>query len=192
MDFYQQIKEFGAETPQERGDKEFILSFCNHFPDTVLYRQNIFAHVTSSGFVLNEDLSKMLMVHHNIYKTWAWTGGHADGNSSLLDVAMKESCEETGIVNVAPLTDKILSLDVLNVCGHFKNGIYVSAHLHLSAAYVLIGNENDQLKKKEDENSGVRWVNVEDIEGFSNEPEIVPIYFKLIERAKTIKSGRNQ
>jgi len=37
------------------------------------------------------------MIHHNIYKTWTWTGGHLDGEVDLLKLALKEANEETGI-----------------------------------------------------------------------------------------------
>ena len=85
------------------------------------------------------------MVHHNIYKTWSWTGGHADNDSDLLYVAIKEAKEETGIQNIKPLSKNIFSLDVLPVIGHIKNNKYVSAHLHLSVAYLLEADERDKL-----------------------------------------------
>lgn len=37
------------------------------------------------------------MIYHKIYNSWAWTGGHSDGDNDLLHVAMKEAKEETGI-----------------------------------------------------------------------------------------------
>ncbi len=35
-------------------------------------------------------MTKTLMVHHNIYNTWAWTGGHADGDKDMLEIAIKD------------------------------------------------------------------------------------------------------
>ena len=49
--------------------------------------------MTSSGLIFNKNLDKILMVHHNIYNTWSWTGGHADGEDDLLKVAIKEAKE---------------------------------------------------------------------------------------------------
>ena len=34
------------------------------------------------------------MIYHNIYNSWAWTGGHADGNENLVEVALKEAEEQ--------------------------------------------------------------------------------------------------
>ena len=78
MDYIQAIKNFEPMNEQEQNDKKLILKFIKK-NDDVLYRDNEYAHMTSSGLIFNEKLDKILMVHHNIYNTWSWTGGHADG-----------------------------------------------------------------------------------------------------------------
>ncbi len=70
-------------------------------------------------------MDRVLMAYHNIYHSWAWTGGHADGEKDLLSVAMREAREETGIKTVTPVMDQIFSLEVLTVDGHEKKGLYV-------------------------------------------------------------------
>jgi 8-oxo-dGTP pyrophosphatase MutT (NUDIX family) len=127
------------------------------------------------------------MIHHNIYNTWAWTGGHADGDEDLLYVAIKEAKEETGLCEVYPLTKDIMSVDILTVNGHMKRGEYVSTHLHLSVAYALIADENIKLCINEEENSGVKWIDVEEIDKYSNEPHIVEVYRKIIKKAKKVE-----
>ena len=189
MPYRNQIQNFKARTEQEKSDRAIILNEIDHAGDDILLRKNKLAHMTSSGFILNEAMTKTLMVHHNIYKTWAWTGGHADGDRDLLQIAIKEAKEETGVERIKVLTDEMLSLDILTVNAHYKRGEYVSTHLHLSAAYVLIADEIEELKIKHDENSDVRWLPVEDMGRLCNEPEIVPVYRKLLERAREIKRG---
>ena len=103
------------------------------------------------------------MIYHKIYKSWAWTGGHADGDSNLLHVAIKEAKEETGLKNVTPITENILGLDILNVNGHVKKGKYISSHLHLSIAYLLEANEEDELIINEEETNGVKWIPIDEL-----------------------------
>ncbi|HOO33690.1 MAG TPA: NUDIX hydrolase, partial [Thermotogota bacterium] len=79
MIYTEQIAAFVPQTEQEASDKAIILNQIDRIGDDILLRKNKLAHMTSSGFILNEAMTKTLMVHHNIYKTWAWTGGHADG-----------------------------------------------------------------------------------------------------------------
>ena len=169
--------------PQEAADRALALKMIEEYPDNVLTRDNLFAHFTASGFVVNEALDKVLMVHHLIYRTWAWTGGHADGESDLLAVAIREAEEETGIVNLRPLTGVMDSFDVLPVYGHEKKGAYVGTHLHLSAAYILIASEEDAIRIKADENDGVRWIPRDEMDKYSNEPYLIRIYEKLWQRA---------
>ena len=65
------------------------------------------------------------MVYHNIYRSWSWTGGHADGEADLLQVALREAAEETGIAALQPLQKEPVSLEILTVDGHEKGGNYV-------------------------------------------------------------------
>lgn len=74
-------------------------------PSNVLTRKNEFSHLTSSSFIVNKERTKVLMIHHNIYDSWAWTGGHADGEVDLLSVALRETQEETGIKSATPLSN---------------------------------------------------------------------------------------
>ncbi|MFP4460846.1 MAG: NUDIX hydrolase [Thermotogota bacterium] len=187
MPYISQINQFHPQTDSEKSDKQIILDYINLVGHDILYRKSQLAHITSSGFILNQSMTKTLMVHHNIYQTWAWTGGHADGDRDLLEIAIKEAKEETGIETISPLTDELLSLDILTVKGHHKRGNYVSAHLHLSAAYVLIADESDDLTVNLTENSDVAWIKVEEMAKMSNEAEIIPVYQKLYERALKFK-----
>ena len=184
MKYKEAIMAYKPVNEQEEAEKRVILQYINEYPHNILLRENEFGHITSSGFIMNKDLTKVLMIHHNIYNTWAWTGGHADGDEDLLYVAMKEAKEETGVEKIEPLMEEIASIDILPVWGHVKKGKYVATHMHLSVAYILIADEDQALHINEDENSGVKWIAIEDIEKYSNETEIISIYHKLIQKAK--------
>jgi 8-oxo-dGTP pyrophosphatase MutT (NUDIX family) len=186
MDFVKQIFDFIPTNNQENQDKEIISSYIKQFPHNILLRDNNFAHITSSGFVMNMELDKVLMVHHNIRNVWAWTGGHVDGDTDFLHVALKEAKEETGIIEVTPLSGNIASLDILPVYGHMRKDKYISAHLHLSVAYILIASEKETLIVNEEENSGVSWINIDKFTIDYFDVHDVYLYGKLIQTAKKI------
>ena len=183
MEWVKQIERYNPINEQEKKDKEIILDFIKKNAN-VLFRNNEIAHRTSSGFIVNKSRNKTLMIHHNIYNSWGWTGGHADGNSDLIKVAIKEAQEETGIKHVKPIINDICSIDILPVNAHIKRGKYVASHLHLSIAYLLEADENEKLVIKIDENSDVKWIDIDKIFEVSNEEHMKYIYKKLIEKSK--------
>lgn len=185
MNWINDIEKYVPYNEQEAKDKELILNCINNM-DNILTRENTIAHITSSGYIVNKDRTKVLMIYHNIYDSWAWTGGHADGDDDLLYVAIKEAKEETGINHIAPVTKDILSLDVLTVDGHIKRGQYVSSHLHLSVAYLLEASEDDVLRIKEDENSGVKWLPINELHLHCSEPYMINVYNKFNEKIKSL------
>ena len=178
------IEKFIPYNEQEQVDKKIMLDYIRDFNDT-LTRQNEYGHFTSSAFVLNKERTKMLMIYHKIYNSWAWVGGHSDGDSDLLYVAMKEAKEETGIKNVAPISNDIYSLEIINVNGHEKRGKYVGSHVHLNVTYLLEADENEEIHIKEDENSGVKWVPIDEVLNVTSEFWVRDrVYTKIIEKMK--------
>lgn len=164
---------------QEERDKEVILNWLKKDID-VLTRNNLEAHFTSSAWVVSPDYKKVLMVYHNIYNSWSWMGGHADGESDLLKVAIKEVKEESGLKHIEVLSPDIFSLEVLCVDGHEKKGKYIPSHLHLNVTYLLMAEECDELAIKPDENSGVEWIDINYIDKRVTEEWMKKrIYFKL-------------
>ena len=185
MNLKEQIENYKPYNEQEEKDKEVMLKYINTFDD-VLTRNNEFGHFTASAWVVNKERTKVLMIYHNIYKSWAWTGGHADGEDDLLGVAIREVKEETGVQNVKALSNDIFSLEIACVNGHEKREKYVASHVHLNVTYLLEVDEKELLKIKEDENSGVKWVNIEDVPNISNEKWMVErVYKKIIEKLKS-------
>ena len=98
---------------------------------------------------------------------------------------MKELKEETGVKNVKPLQEDIFSLEALTVDGHIKRGKYVTSHIHLNLTYLIEVEETEILHINKEENSGVKWVPIEDIDKVSTEEWIKKnIYAKLNNKLK--------
>ncbi len=182
--YREDICAYAPQCEQEEADKRIILEYIHQYPDTVLTRANEYAHITSSGFVVNADATRVLMAHHNLYHVWAWTGGHADGDGDLLAVALREAMEETGVTHVRPLGEGIASLDILPVWGHQKRGKFVPAHQHLNVTYLLVADESDPLAVREGENTKVGWLPAEGLLGLTKEWQMDEVYTKLLVRAR--------
>ncbi len=182
----QLIEQYTPFNEQEAVDKKAMLAFIENNND-VLERDNLVAHITSSAIVVNEAMDKVLFAYHNIYNSWAWLGGHNDGDADLLNVAIKETKEETGIENVRPFNEDIFMLDIIHVTNHLKHGKYVSDHLHLNITYLLIADESDSLHVKEDENSGVKWFLIDNVLNYVKEDRMKTIYKKAFNKITLLK-----
>lgn len=94
----QQIQKFMPFNEQEEHDKAILLKWFESGSD-ILTRENEIAHLTASAWVVSPDKKSVLMAYHNIYHSWAWLGGHADGDADLHHVAQKEVMEESGLTH---------------------------------------------------------------------------------------------
>jgi len=182
MNFLQSVREYQPYNMEEGKERQIVLDLLEQNEERILFRTSQLAHATATAMVFNEKKDKVLMVKHNIFGTWACVGGHADGEADLLRVAKKELLEETGVFAAIPISDEILSLDILLVAGHYKRGEYVPNHLHINATYAFIAPENVKLTIKEDENSAVAWIPIDKISKYCKEMEFVKVYKKIIKK----------
>ena len=69
-----------------------------------------------------------------------------------------------------------------------KRGSYVPSHLHLNVTYLLEADEDEVLRVKPDENSGVKWFSLEAALAASTEAWMVErVYRKLNEKLAQIR-----
>ena len=168
---------------REAAERKIMLDLIAMQGDALLVRDSGHAHMTTSAMIVNRERTKVLMAYHKIYQSWAWTGGHNDGESDFMAVAMREAQEETGIKTLRPLLEGPASLEVLHVLAHIKRGKWVGTHLHLNVSYLFEADETEPLRVAEDENSAVGWLSIADIRQLVAEEHMFPIYDKLVQRA---------
>ena len=94
MNLFEIVQKYEPKNLQEKQDKVQMLEFIKNNNDYLL-RENKTGHFTTSAWAVNKERTKVLMVYHNIYDSWSWTGGHSDGEENLCNVALKELKEET-------------------------------------------------------------------------------------------------
>lgn len=183
MSLYQDIQKYRPVNEQEERDKELMLRYMMQHSN-YLDRENQIAHFTASMWTVNKEHTKTLMVYHNIYDSWSWIGGHADGIEDLCSVALRELQEETGVRDAVPVSREIFSLEALTVNGHVRKGIYVPSHVHLNVTYLAEADEKEELIVNRAENQAVKWWTFEEALRVSKEPWMVEhVYQKLIQKS---------
>ena len=182
------LKNYIPYNEQEERDKQFFIE-CEK-KEQILTRENDLCHLCSSALIVNKTRDKVLCIYHNIYDSWTWVGGHADGDDDMIFVAKKEIKEETSLQNFKLIYDQPISIDSLSVVGHFKRGKYVPAHIHLSFAYLFEADENDKIHIKDDENSNIAWFTFDEFISKSTELHMIPVYKKMFEKIKKLEENR--
>lgn len=183
MHYLKTIQNYKANTDQEIEDQKLMLQMIDRNPD-VLKRSSLSGHLTSSVFIMNAKRTKVLLGFHNIYQSWGWFGGHHDGMDDCLEVALKEAKEETGIAFFEEIKDEPISLDVITVNNHIKNGEYIPDHLHLNVTFGLVTSEKQIFTYNQKEHSGLQWFGVDEYLDHVKEERMKPIYQKIVKRMK--------
>lgn len=169
MNLITELERFHPWNEQEERDREELLRRLRS-GEELYSRKNLSAHLTASAWVTSSDRRQVLLAYHNLYNSWAWLGGHADGERDLLAVAVRETKEESGLTEVRPVSAGIYSVEILTVDGHEKRGVYVPSHLHLNVTYLLEADPTAPVRCKPDENSRVAWFGLEEALAASSEP----------------------
>ena len=178
MNLKKQLEAFRPWNAQEERDRAALLRLLEG--GQAFYGREDPAHLTASAWVTSPDRKRVLLAYHNLYDSWAWLGGHADGERNLLSVALREVREESGLGDVRAVSPDIYSVEILTVDGHEKRGRYVSSHLHLNVTFLLEADPAAPIRCKPDENSRVGWFGLEEAVAASTEPWFqTRVYTKL-------------
>lgn len=169
MELLAELEQYIPWNEQEARDREELIRRLRS-GEHLYTRRNTAAHLTASAWVTSPDRRQVLMAHHNLYNSWAWLGGHADGEEDLLSTALREVREESGLLRLRPVSGRIYSLEILPVSGHEKKGRYVSSHLHLNVTYLIEADPSEAVRCRPDENSRVAWFPLEEAAAASAEP----------------------
>ena len=169
MELIEELEAYQPWNEQEERDRAELLRRLKS-GEELYSRENRSAHLTASAWVVSPDRQRVLLAYHNLYDSWAWLGGHADGDRDLLAVALRETMEESGLTEVQPVTPDIYSVEILTVDGHEKRDIYVPSHLHLNVTYLLEADPAAPVRCRPEENSRVGWFSLTDAPAASSEP----------------------
>ena len=122
-------------------------------------------HVTGSAWVISPDCNKILMMHHKKHDQWFQPGGHADGDSDIVRVALRETSEETGIdLSQIKLVDlKVFDVDIHSIPAMGNE----PQHYHIDIRF-LVEIDDSVPVPGNDESHQVLWVSVYDVTRYNN------------------------
>jgi len=131
--------------------RDQMLNFLSEHGDC-FERSFMPGHFTASAWLLNKAGDSALLMHHAKLKLWLQLGGHCDGNCDVLDVALKEAREESGIQSIEPVSTEIFDLDIHKI-PIYKND---PEHLHYDVRF-LLQVQSDEPLKANNESDALKW-----------------------------------
>jgi 8-oxo-dGTP pyrophosphatase MutT (NUDIX family) len=170
----QLLNEYNTKFPAEATTTGQFIDFVTKHDDC-FERSLLIGHVTASGWVLNNDQTSVLLMHHLKLDKWLQPGGHCDGDPDTLHVAMKECWEETGL-QVQPISTAIFDIDIHEIPQRKE----VPAHLHYDIRYLLRAEPDSAIAASEQETLDVKWVSLADVKKYSTEESVTRMLDKTI------------
>ncbi len=145
-------------TPYEE-ESVFIDSFLELTDDPLAYkRERIEGHFTASAWIVNKRRTHTLLTLHRKLGRWLQLGGHADGDENLIDVAMKEAREESGLKSLVLVDSTIFDLDKHII----PERPHVPEHFHYDVRYILEADINEPLQIS-DESISLAWITFDSV-----------------------------
>lgn len=110
-DLIKKLEHFCAQNPDRVPAAKSILDFTQS-TSHCFERSHAEGHITGSAWLLNPNGDKALMTRHRKLQRWLQPGGHADGQTDTLAVAIREAEEESGIHGITPVSEDIFDVDI--------------------------------------------------------------------------------
>lgn len=170
--FLQQLIEYVPSSKWEQQCVNKIIRFVSQH-ENYTDREFAFGHVTGSAWLLNYDCTKVLLTHHKKLDKWLQLGGHAEGESHIIDVALREAKEESGIDCIAPLSNIIFDLDI----HPFPQKDGFPEHWHFDIRYLLRVTQPADFTIS-DESHDLRWFGLDEQYKLALEPSVQRMFNK--------------
>lgn len=146
------LQQYNPVAQDELEFKHQMLFFIENNVDC-FERSLTIGHITASCWLLNQDGSKALLTHHAKLDNWFQLGGHCDGDSDVLAVAIQEAQEESGIINIKPIDNDIFDIDIHLIPDNKKE----SAHYHYDIRFLLQVMSNEEIIQS-NESKALKWI----------------------------------
>jgi len=171
----QLLTEYGTRYPEESETTDRYQQFVSAHEDC-FERSQLAGHITGSAWLLNRAGTHVLLTHHRKLDIWVQLGGHADGDTSPLAVAIREAREESGIASITALSDTLFDIDIHQIPQRKSE----PAHYHYDARFLLQTTVTDNFIVS-DESHALEWVEITKIESRTTEPSMLRMTRKYID-----------
>ena len=167
---------YAAQDAEQEGVRHRILDFIDAHPQDAHERTCLEGHLTGSVFLLDHKRERVLLTLHRKLGKWLQLGGHCDGDANLVNVALREAQEESGILEITIDHDPI-DLDVHTI----PENRGVPEHLHLDVRFVAYAPKGAR-KVISRESLKLSWMPLGEVAGLTDEISVLRPILRLLQR----------
>ncbi|MBI5381283.1 MAG: NUDIX hydrolase [Opitutae bacterium] len=160
--------------PHEAEMTAEIIRFVEAHADCFL-RSCLTGHLTGSAWIVDPARTRTLLTHHRKLDKWLQLGGHADGQTELAAVALREAQEESGLNRL-----RLVTAEPFDVDRHWipeRKG--VPGHWHLDLRFVVEADPTEPLVVS-DESHDLAWVELARVATLNPEESMVRMVRKTV------------
>jgi len=155
-----------------------IASFIDEQPDC-FERSLSIGHITGSSWIVNRGRSHALFTHHRKLGKWLQLGGHCDGEADVCAVALREAREESGLLNIKPLSKQIFDVDIHTIPANSRE----SEHYHYDIRFIFEADSSEPLVISH-ESKELSWIELSQIEKYTKEWSVL----RMVQKMRTLES----
>ena len=180
---------------EEPGDAALLARFAELLDGTAepFSREQLRpGHLTCSACVLDAAARQVLLVHHAKLGRWLQPGGHVEpGDASALAVAEREVREETGQVDLLPLSSPsgsaLVDVDIHEIPARAGE----AAHLHYDLRFALAARGAAEPTGSA-ESTTLRWVEIVQLGELTDEESVTRLVARAQARAALQRAGKGR
>lgn len=137
--------------------KSILANFSNCYK-----RSLISGHITASAWIIDENGTSTLLVHHKKLNRWLQPGGHADGEENIIAVATREAREETGLKSLKLIEENIFDIDI-HLIPRYKD---IQSHYHHDIRFLFVADKTENYAISNESNE-LAWIPMDKIYNFT-------------------------
>lgn len=172
----QLLHNYHPTAPEEVVFKQQMIEFIHEHADC-FERSLAIGHITASAWIVSKNGAKALLMHHTKLDKWFQLGGHCDGNPDVLEVAVKEAQEESGIMGIAPVASEIFDIDIHLIPANSRGE---KAHYHYDVRFLLRVTSGEEIVQNR-ESKELRWITKDPASLPTRQPSILRMFNKWLQ-----------
>lgn len=165
FDLLNELREYIAIDKKEKDDVDEIVEFLTRSTNC-FSRTNLSGHITAGGLVVDMQ-GNLLLNHHKETGMWFQFGGHSDGESNSLNVALREISEEAGLDNLQLISNKIFDVSVQKI--DYSANKNEPEHFHYDINFLFLTNNKEFTISNE--SADIKWVTINEAKELINKDD---------------------